>query len=62
MKAKETGNLLMAGALTDPIDGATLLFLVEDRDFVEALVQADPFYSQGLVTSYEIREWNVTIK
>lgn len=53
------GELLLAGAYVDPVDGATFVFKVDERSQVEAFVAADPYVANGLVSGWRIREWNV---
>lgn len=60
-EAHERGTLLMAGALSDPVDGALLVFKVDDPSLVEAFVQGDPYVQQGLVTSWRVRPWTVAV-
>ena len=55
----EQGALLMAGALTEPVDGAVFVFSTDDRSIVEDFVARDPYVREGLVTSWRIRPWNV---
>jgi uncharacterized protein YciI len=55
------GELLLAGALTDPADRALLVFRVADRSLVEEFVRNDPYVTSGLVTRYTIRPWAVVI-
>ncbi len=57
----ERGELLMAGAFADPVDGAAFIFTVEDRERVEAFVAADPYVANGLVPAWRIREWTVAV-
>lgn len=57
----EQGVLLMAGALTEPVDGAVLVFTTADRSVVENFVARDPYVRNGLVTSWRIRPWNVVL-
>ena len=57
----ERGELLMAGAFANPVDGAAFVFSVEDRARVEAFVAADPYVANGLVPSWRIREWTVVV-
>ncbi len=57
----ERGELLMAGAFADPVDGAAFVFSVEDRARVEAFMAADPYVANGLVPSWRIREWTVVV-
>ena len=57
----DRGELMLAGAWADPLDGAAFVFRVPSRDQVDAFVNADPYVQNGLVTSWHIREWNVVI-
>lgn len=59
--AAERGELLLAGAFTDPADEALLVWATDDRATVERFVQADPYVTAGLVTNWTIRAWNVVI-
>ena len=55
----ERGELLLAGAFTDPVDGA--LFVFTNRGAAESFVRDDPYVLNGLVTGHRIREWNVVV-
>ena len=55
----ERGELLLAGAFTDPVDGA--LFAFNNREAAESFVRDDPYVLNGLVTGHRIREWNVVV-
>lgn len=59
--AQARGELVIAGAFSDPADSALLVFRVADRATVEAFVAADPYVQNGLVTRWEIRPWTVVI-
>lgn len=59
--AARRGELLMAGAYTDPADRALLVWSTEDRSVVERFVHADPYVAAGLVTGWTIRSWNVVV-
>ena len=50
-KAHECGELFMAGALSDPVDGAALVFTTEDRAVAERFAENDPYVKEGLVKS-----------
>ena len=60
-EAVARGELLLGGALTDPVDTALLLFRCEAKDPIEAFVRADPYFRNGLVASYRIREWTTVV-
>jgi len=59
--AHRRGDLILAGALSDPTDRALLVFRVPDRAVVENFVRNDPYVTNGLVTRWEIRSWTVII-
>jgi len=57
----ERGELLMAGAWANPLDGAALVFRVPSAKAIEDFVAADPYVKHDLVTRWRIREWNVVV-
>ena len=59
--AHERGELVMAGAYAEPVDGAVFVFRVDDPSVVEAFVQADPYVANGIVTGWRVRPWTVVI-
>ncbi len=56
---QDQGKMLLAGAYTDPLDGALLIFKVDSAVEVEQFTQADPYVKNSLVSTWRIREWNV---
>ncbi len=60
-EAYARGELVMGGALTDPVDQAVLVFRSPDPSAAEKFVLNDPYVKNGLVPRYEIRNWNVVI-
>jgi len=55
------GELVLAGALGEPVDRALLVFRVTDRAVVERFVARDPYVTSGLVTQWTIEPWAVVI-
>jgi uncharacterized protein YciI len=55
--ASERGDLVLGGALSNPIDGAVLLFKGESAEVAERFARADPYVTSGLVKSWHVREW-----
>jgi hypothetical protein len=53
------GDLVLAGALADPVDQAVIVFssLTAAEDFLKA----DPYFLNGLVKSYRIRKWTTVL-
>jgi uncharacterized protein len=61
--ARERGELLQAGALSDPFDRALLVFAGDDGgERAEAFAEADPYVRNGLVTAYTVRRWNEVLE
>jgi uncharacterized protein YciI len=59
--AHERRELVVAGALSDPADGAVLMFAGADASAAEAFARADPYVLNGLVTSWRVREWTTVV-
>ena len=57
----ERGEIVMAGALGDPPDGALLVFRVSDSTVVERFARNDPYVTNGLITNWKVRPWNVVV-
>ncbi len=55
------GELLLGGALADPIDGAVLLFRGDSPAVAEAFAAADPYVRHGLVTRWRVRAWTTVV-
>jgi uncharacterized protein YciI len=51
------GQLLAAGPWSDDT-GALLVFSVDSRDALDAILAADPYYSTPGVTVTSVHEWN----
>jgi uncharacterized protein YciI/heme-degrading monooxygenase HmoA len=56
-KASERGELVLAGALANPLDGAVLLFKGDSPEVVENFAKADPYVTSGAVKRWHVREW-----
>ena len=59
--AVERGELLLAGALTEPLDTGLILFKAETSEPVEKFAAEDPYINNGLVRSWHIREWATVV-
>ena len=60
-EAYARGELVMAGALADPADGAVLVFHSEDASVPEGFARQDPYVREGLVARWRVRPWTVVI-
>jgi uncharacterized protein YciI len=59
--AVDRGDLVLGGALADPVDGAVLLFKGDSPAKVEAFAQRDPYVLNGLVSRWRVREWTTVV-
>lgn len=53
------GEMVIAGALADPVDGAVLVF--STRESAETFAQNDPYVLNGLITKWWVRTWTTVI-
>jgi uncharacterized protein YciI len=60
-RAIDRGELLLAGALADPADGAILLFQGDSGEAASRFAQEDPYVANGLVTDWRVREWTTVV-
>ena len=60
-EAQGRGEIVLAGALADPADGAVLLFKGESPAAAEAFAAADPYVRNGLVKSWRVRKWTTVV-
>ena len=60
-EAVARGDLLLGGALANPVDGAVLLFRGDSPAVAERFAAVDPYVGNGLVTAWRVREWTTVI-
>jgi uncharacterized protein len=60
-KAVAQGELVLGGAVGDPVEGALLLFRGDDPGAAERFAKSDPYVKNGLVTSWRVRSWNTVV-
>jgi uncharacterized protein YciI len=60
-EAHARGELVLAGALADPADGALLVFQGESAAAAEAFARRDPYVKNGLITGWRVRPWTVVV-
>jgi uncharacterized protein YciI len=53
----DRGEMILGGALGDPIDSAAILFESDSQAVAERFVAADPYVKNGLVTGWRVRPW-----
>ena len=59
--ANERGELVMAGAFSDPPDAALFIFRGADSSVASEFAKSDPYVRNGLVTHWDVRPWTVVI-
>ncbi len=60
-RAVARGDLVLGGALADPVDGAVLLFRGDSPAVAESFALADPYVTGGLVRRWHVREWTTVV-
>lgn len=56
-QAAARGELVLGGALADPVDKAILLFRSNGPEVAESFANNDPYVQNGLVKKWSVREW-----
>ena len=59
--AVERGELVLGGAVGDPVEGALLLFQGDSPAAAEAFAKADPYVLNGLVAGWKVLPWATVV-
>jgi uncharacterized protein YciI len=60
-EAVARGELVLGGALANPVDGAVLLFRGESPGAAERFASTDPYVVNGVVKRWHVREWTTVV-
>jgi uncharacterized protein YciI len=60
-EASERGEIVLAGALANPADGAVFLFQGDSPAAAERFAQTDPYVTEGVVKRWYVREWTTVV-
>jgi len=60
-QSQARGEMVIGGALADPVDGVVIVFRGDSPATAEAFAQADPYVQNGLVKSWRVRKWMTVI-
>jgi uncharacterized protein len=60
-EAHDRGELILAGALTEPPDAALIIFNANAPTLVEQFARNDPYVKNGLVKKWTVRPWAVMV-
>ena len=55
------GELILGGALANPVDGAVLIFKGDSPKVAVDFATNDPYVINGLVTRWRVREWTTVV-
>jgi len=58
-RAEARGEIVLGGALADPVDAAIIVF--RSRAAAEAFAQSVPYVLNGCVKSWRVRDWVTVI-
>ncbi len=58
--AQARGEFILGGAF-DPAAEAGLLFKAADKSVIEKFAKTDPYVINGLVKTWQIKNWNIVI-
>lgn len=59
--AHARGEIVLAGAIGDPPDGALLVFRGESPDAARKFAEGDPYVTNGVVTRWRVAPWHVVV-
>jgi uncharacterized protein YciI len=59
-EARDRGDLLMAGPLSEPLDTAILVF-ADKPGVAEEFARTDPYVTNGVVKSWHVRKWMTVV-
>jgi uncharacterized protein len=60
-EASNRGELVLGGALANPVDGAVLLFKGDSPEVAERFARSDPYVTSGAVKRWQVREWTTVV-
>ncbi len=60
-EAHRRGELVLAGALAEPVDGAVLWFQGDSDQVARAFAEGDPYVKAGLVRNWSVRPWTTVV-
>lgn len=55
------GELVLGGALANPVDSAVLLFKGQSPAVAEDFARTDPYVTGGTVKHWHVREWTTVV-
>ena len=59
--AHQRGELVLGGALGEPVDSAILMFKGASPKVAEDFARVDPYVTNGLIKSWKVRPWMTVV-
>ena len=59
--AQSRGELVLGGAVGDPVESAVILFRGGSPEAAEKFARSDPYVTGGLVRSWKVRPWTTVV-
>lgn len=59
--AFDRGEIVLAGAYTEPADGSAIVFRGDSPKAAEEFAKNDPYVKNGIVTSWRVRKWATVV-
>jgi uncharacterized protein YciI len=60
-EAVERGEIVLCGAVGDPIDSGLLLFQGDSPAAATAFAEGDPYVRNGIVTRWQVKPWHTVV-
>ena len=60
-QAAARGELILGGAIGDPVESSLLLFKCDSPQVPTAFAQVDPYVLNGVVLRWSVRPWNTVV-
>jgi uncharacterized protein len=60
-RAADRGELLLGGAVGEPLEGGILLFRGDSPAAAEGFAKADPYVQNGLITRWRVVPWKTVV-
>jgi uncharacterized protein YciI len=60
-EAHNRGDIVLAGALVEPVDTALIIFHCAEKSVAEDFARRDPYVVNGLVNKWTVRPWTVVV-
>jgi uncharacterized protein len=60
-KLVERGEMVLGGAVGDPVESALLVFRCDTPDVPTEFARNDPYVKNGLVRQWKVKPWNTVV-